>query len=1348
MDRKDKRAVSLTILRVGPRYDGNHEILRDLRSVASFRHPAFVPLSDFGFQDSCLWTARPPIEGVPLTAMAQRPSLHVAIRVTLAVAKALDALHLEGLTHGTLSCASLIIGKGLAGVPARKAEKHLVDHLLIAHLGLPQMLTYEALHQSPDWKKLAPYVAPETIRGKQLRTPRADVFSLAGILYTLVTGYAPFKGETLDELIERSGRGQVESLPPDIPEALTRVILAALDPEPGRRPASMRDLALAVKGAFPRKTEGIPPELPTPPPAPKKRPWWPFAAGAAVLLLGAGAWFVWGRESKPPAPPPKIDPEQARLRAEQAAAARRKEIRATIVRNGVIDEDIAKLARDEAERIPKQFRDTAAMLYHAACLKEMEGDRTGAKQILESAVERYPTFGPAVLSWAKHQMLALLRVERLEPQPVGDDLYTVWYDVGEEPEAWERIHARVTAAVSDLDPVDGNIRRAFLQFSKSDFKGASDLLLQALQTVDWDDDLFDLAGRTALLAWKSDPAVDCEDRAIKLRATPDRHAVAAIALHLGGAKGSADRILRGAQLDPTLLNRLSFEWLGFDAGPLLDRAAEDPESLRRLVHYRVRFDSVARVLDACERWIKLTPGRPEPYAARGIILASLRDDIRAVEDLEKAISLSSKDPEVYAARAALRDDPKTALDELDRAVTLRPGEAAFLEHRAAIRRALGDVAGMLQDLEAAARAQPMRGANVAFLRSIGIANRLNGKYDRAARHFQDWILLDPGDPWAYYERAVLYLKQGKPADAAADLEAALSLTRDPRALKKFQMLLWVAQGSWGEWLDLDARWPTDLMEMILGLQTVDDLDRLIPESAVERRCELYFYASIVKLRAGNVEGARSLWDWCAKTRRGDLPEFELAASFLEKTPDLKTDRFPQRPDSRETPIDRALTRMMSALQKIPSERLQVSWVLDGGMTDVRADLAQRLGPVAKKSIEMQVYEFGEMVSCVLEASRDLDAIRSSIRKSSNPAGTPRPFEAVRSVARGLVRTEGVSHVIILLASQIDGEELENAIDAAREKGAVVFVLGPEAPLGASQFWSGYPTPRVIHGGSDSAGPEILQWSPLCCGNLRCRLSPALGRRLVPAPAANPWLWNVGMGDRMASGRGSYALERLARATGGLFALVRTPMTELPPGYEPEWVPRIEWEKANAAHPVRLAVTRVARAWRENLPEFLSAQLPVTHLEANQAFRYADRATAVLQTCKEWLGEIERSRFQRHDSAGKRWEAIADLLEAQLAFLQFQLEEYVYAMRAGSIPTTSRRNDNVCLLTWRHPVTEEQLVSRGDPIEKRPSKAAHERAIQKLNRVIAQHSGTPWARTAEWLKNQLTPLQVVYYKASR
>ncbi|APR75050.1 serine/threonine protein kinase [Minicystis rosea] len=220
----------------------------EARLVTHLAHPRLARVLDIGCADGFIWHLEERPAGATLAELSARtpgvaPDLDACLAAFAAFAEGLDAAHrwtnggdvALGLRHGRLGPTSLLIGQTGSGV--------VVDWELAA---LRAIAARDG--SGPDGitgVKTVPAdfrfdgVAPEAIRGAV--DVRADVFSLAALLYEISTGTQPFTASTPREALERVLRGEPEppsTHVPGYPPELSALLLRALAKDPAARPTT------------------------------------------------------------------------------------------------------------------------------------------------------------------------------------------------------------------------------------------------------------------------------------------------------------------------------------------------------------------------------------------------------------------------------------------------------------------------------------------------------------------------------------------------------------------------------------------------------------------------------------------------------------------------------------------------------------------------------------------------------------------------------------------------------------------------------------------------------------------------------------------------------------------------------------------------------------------------------------------------------------------------------------------------------------------------------------------------------------------------------------------------------
>jgi serine/threonine protein kinase len=228
--------------------------LEEGRIAARIQHPNVVPVLDLGEQDDLLYLVLDWVEGEPLSmllreALSRRLPIPegIAGRIVVDVCAGLHAVHeqrddegrLLGLVHRDISPQNVLI--------ASDGQVRLVD------FGVAKATLRSISETAPGvLKGKAGYVAPEQALGRPVDR-RADLFAVGILLFQMVTGRHPFRGEnevaTLANLLSRGvpAPGAVAGRPPS---ALDVVILRALSRPPEERFPDAIEMARAVEVAL------------------------------------------------------------------------------------------------------------------------------------------------------------------------------------------------------------------------------------------------------------------------------------------------------------------------------------------------------------------------------------------------------------------------------------------------------------------------------------------------------------------------------------------------------------------------------------------------------------------------------------------------------------------------------------------------------------------------------------------------------------------------------------------------------------------------------------------------------------------------------------------------------------------------------------------------------------------------------------------------------------------------------------------------------------------------------------------------------------------------------------------
>ncbi|MEO7033048.1 MAG: protein kinase [Polyangiaceae bacterium] len=167
-----------------------------------------------------------------------------AIEFLLQACEAIGEAHALGIVHRDLKPANLFVTRRADGSPCIKVLDFGISKLTLpgggADLGMTKTSTVMG---SPL------YMSPEQMSSTRNVDMRTDIWALGVILYELLTGHVPFDAETMPQLcgmILQDPPRPIRDLRPDVPEALSDVILRCLEKPRDRRFANVGELAAAL----------------------------------------------------------------------------------------------------------------------------------------------------------------------------------------------------------------------------------------------------------------------------------------------------------------------------------------------------------------------------------------------------------------------------------------------------------------------------------------------------------------------------------------------------------------------------------------------------------------------------------------------------------------------------------------------------------------------------------------------------------------------------------------------------------------------------------------------------------------------------------------------------------------------------------------------------------------------------------------------------------------------------------------------------------------------------------------------------------------------------------------------
>jgi serine/threonine-protein kinase len=269
---------------------GEERFRREIDIATSLSHPHILPLYDSGEAQGSLFYVMPYVEGESLRDRLNRDKIlpiEDALRIAQEVASALDFAHRKNIIHRDIKPENILLGGG---------------HAVVADFGLARAvnsMNAEALTQTGMSLGTPTYMSPEQAFAEKDIDGRSDEYSLACVLYEMLTGQPPFSGPNAQAIMARHSMAAVPSMKivrNTIPDEVEDLVQRALAKSRTDRFATLAEFAQELnecvidRDTDTRRIDRRSIERPVPP-APSKRKY--ALAAMVVVPLLIVALVVW-----------------------------------------------------------------------------------------------------------------------------------------------------------------------------------------------------------------------------------------------------------------------------------------------------------------------------------------------------------------------------------------------------------------------------------------------------------------------------------------------------------------------------------------------------------------------------------------------------------------------------------------------------------------------------------------------------------------------------------------------------------------------------------------------------------------------------------------------------------------------------------------------------------------------------------------------------------------------------------------------------------------------------------------------------------------------------------------------
>ncbi len=255
-DLRHDRKVALKVLRPEISAEiGAERFAREIKMAAGLTHPHILPLYDSGEAGGLLFYVMPNMEGRSLRERLDKErqlGLDEVLRLTGEIASALDYAHRNQVVHRDIKPENILLHEGAAMVADFGIGKALSEGGSITQTGM--------LVGTPT------YMSPEQSSGESHIDGRSDLYSLACVVYEMLSGEPPFTGASAQAIIAKRLMSPVPRLSTlrAVPESIEAAVTRALARTPADRFTTVAEFSDALRTST--RERGTPSRsTPTPP---------------------------------------------------------------------------------------------------------------------------------------------------------------------------------------------------------------------------------------------------------------------------------------------------------------------------------------------------------------------------------------------------------------------------------------------------------------------------------------------------------------------------------------------------------------------------------------------------------------------------------------------------------------------------------------------------------------------------------------------------------------------------------------------------------------------------------------------------------------------------------------------------------------------------------------------------------------------------------------------------------------------------------------------------------------------------------------------------------------------------
>ena len=243
VDLRTGHNVAVKVLR--PEFNEDSEFIsrfqREAEAASKMTHHNIVNLLDVGMDGESRYLVMEYVQGKTLKEVIQergKLSAPLAGQIAIRILSALEHAHRNGIVHRDIKPQNILV--------------HADGHIKVADFGIARIANSSTLTKGDNVMGSVHYFSPEQARGEGANAT-SDIYSTGVVLYEMLTGKVPYDGDNPVAVAMQhlhAAPVPIQNLAPDVPPAMIRVCMKAMEKDPVQRYQTARDMAADLRAAL------------------------------------------------------------------------------------------------------------------------------------------------------------------------------------------------------------------------------------------------------------------------------------------------------------------------------------------------------------------------------------------------------------------------------------------------------------------------------------------------------------------------------------------------------------------------------------------------------------------------------------------------------------------------------------------------------------------------------------------------------------------------------------------------------------------------------------------------------------------------------------------------------------------------------------------------------------------------------------------------------------------------------------------------------------------------------------------------------------------------------------------